>query len=87
MIRRRIVSPSRSRNRINFSVSATRNNKINKQNKLAFEPSGRERPLLFSELLSSRRSVGSGSDLTMDERSESDWVGEEVWGKRWDEEE
>ena len=44
------------------------------------EPSGRDK-LLFSEEFISRRSVGSGSDLTM-ERSESDWVGEE-WGRWW----
>jgi hypothetical protein len=46
------------------------------------EPSGRERILLLlSEELSRRRSVGSGSDFTID-TSESDWVGDE-WGATW----
>jgi hypothetical protein len=43
----------------------------------ALEPSGRERLLLeLREAFNSRRSVGSGSDFTM-EMSESDCVGEE----------
>ncbi len=43
----------------------------------ALEPSGRERLLLeLREAFNSRRSVGSGSDFTI-EMSESDCVGEE----------